>query len=109
MKKFIWLSEAWYADASLTTNGVTDEVIFGFYGESRTSEMVTRWHSLMSCNKPVPRLEVFDGSFALLYELAPLLADLAERDDKLIQPREFCELLTTHGFVDATPRERSGK
>lgn len=89
-----------------------DKVIFGFYspGGGTSGQIYMRWHDL---SRPyiegevhiAPRLEVFSDGWHALWQFRDVLEALAELDDVDITPKEFCQLLDEHGFIDATPRE----
>ncbi len=114
LKQYILVSEAWYADTSLTGEYV-DEVQFGFYApEGGTSgEMGMRWHDL---SRPyiegdrciVPRLECYNDAWHALAQFKDVIDMLAEVDDVNISPKDFCHILDQCGFTDATPRTLPG-
>lgn len=108
IRAFYHLSEAWYADANLWNAGYTDEVMIGFYGangdEGTSGEFGVRWKQLGS--HVTPRLEVYDDSWETLTHFKDVLEAMAEVDGEDITPRDFCQMLLSHGLKDLTLRTR---
>lgn len=109
IRGFIHSTQAWYRDSLHLGKRVVDEVMFGFYAldGGTTGEMKMNWELL--CDKPVPRLCVFDDAWSALYQFNDVLAKLSDVDGENITAEAFCELLLSCGFVDMTERTRGVK
>ncbi|TLM98026.1 hypothetical protein FDZ73_24105 [bacterium] len=105
-KAFIQHSRAYYSKVIPETKKWSDEVTFGLYSPKggTSGEMAMRWYRLG--DKDCAKLEVFEDAFHALGQLKDLVDALAEVDSKLIQPDEFCKLLTALGFIDQTETEK---
>jgi hypothetical protein len=82
------------------------QIDFGMYipNDGTIGEMVMKWHDL--AGKNVPRLEVYNDGWGVLFSFADLLERLAELDDYNISEEEFVELLLELGFEDLTQYEK---
>ena len=96
-RAFVWSSRAWYRSVA-----PENEIVFGmYYPDGGTDgEMSMRWYDLGGSE--VPRLEVYDDSWAVLASFSDLLATLATWDDENIDQELFVKILLEHGFVDDT-------
>ena len=102
-------SESWWGKEKmrlLAKERIVEEVTFGMFsagGQGCDYELAMRWHTLS--NIPVPRLEIFQDSWAALEELHDVFKALAKLCGKRISPSEFAALLLRLGFTDHTKRE----
>lgn len=102
---FTQLSKAWYADANLKNSKYSDQIMVGYYADEggTPGEFSIKWKSLS--NNSVPRLMVYDDSWAVLTEFSDLLDKMAEVDDKNITPDEFARMLESLGIENMTQFE----
>lgn len=98
-------AEAWYSKSPSTAPD-KPEIMFGLYAISggTRGEMSIKWHEL--AGKSVPRLEVFDDGWKVLYTFADVLEAMANEDNRNITPKQFCDILMRCGFKDLTERDR---
>lgn len=94
-------TQSWYAAAN-PLGAVVEEIMLTSY---KGKEFAVRWSYVG--HDITPRLEVFDDAWQLLADWPDLIAALAALDNKCIQPKEFCDMLLSLGFVDETKREKS--
>ena len=94
--------------SSPSSEGLVDEVHFGFYGADgeSTGEMTMCWYAtVIPGHAPTPFLEVSMDGWHALAQFKDMIDALAEVDDEDISPKVFCQLLDRCGFVDATKRK----
>lgn len=93
-------SRSWYACYVPLSDGCVDDIWFSLEGIGSRGELAMTWHAI---GKNIcPRLEVFDDAWAMLAGMTDLIEELRKRDNQLITPQQFCELLVTLGFEDVT-------
>lgn len=104
-RSFIQTSRAYYAKTAMS-GGEVDNVTLGFYspGGGTSGEFQVSWTPLG--NRIVPQLLVFDDAWHALNECRDVLGKMAKVDDENISPEDFCKLLLTLGFEDATPVDK---
>ena len=110
---YLW-SESWYGPANrkAMADPPEDDVTFGLYslkeGEGCYGEMRVEWWNLGHLRPIDMKLVVWDEAFDTLWEFKDVLEKLAHLhdEDRHLSPKEFCELLDSCGFKDATKRKQ---
>lgn len=98
IRQYIRSHKAWYAQGDDIYNPTLNFEIV-----DENCDFSIKW--LIVCGKLVPKLEVFDDSWAVLSKFQDLFDRMAKVNDLNISEPEFCEILKELGMVDATQYE----
>ena len=104
-RSFIQYRRSWYRTPNGAPQNVRGDVSLGVsQGDTSLGVVHVEWVDIG--DEYAPRLVAFNDAWAALAAMPDVIAALGEHSDRNLKPAEFCELLITLGFEDATPLTR---